>query len=377
MRLLIISNMEHHHRGNQVVGWGPTVVEIDHLASLFSHVEVVGCLHPGEAPSSALPYQSPKVSFVPVAPAGGVRLIDKLGIVWKYPAYALTILRRIANADVVHVRCPANISMLAIVMLAFLPRPKARWVKFATNWDPTGPEAWSSRFQRAWLRQGWSRAFVTVNSGELNQPAHVRRLVNPCLTETELATAEKFAGTKPPLAPLRLLFVGSLTANKGVRRAVEAVRQVRASGVDARLEIVGDGPERAVLAQTIDTPELRGVVELRGWLPRPSLAEVYGRNHLLLLTSESEGWPKVLSEAMAYGVVPVASAVSCIPYYLAGFGVGRTVPWDQPRRFAEAVLEYARDSQRWLDESGKARQVAPEFGFSRYLREIESLVRTP
>ena len=42
--------------------------------------------------------------------------------------------------------------------------------------------------------------------------------------------------------------------------------------------------------------------------------------YLMLFPSESEGWPKVLSEGKAYGVVPVTSDVSSIPQYLREFG---------------------------------------------------------
>jgi len=76
MRLLIISGMPHHRRDGVVVGWGPTVHEIDHLTEIFEEVRHVGLLHPGEAPTSALPYRSPRVTFIPAPPAGGNRLAE-------------------------------------------------------------------------------------------------------------------------------------------------------------------------------------------------------------------------------------------------------------------------------------------------------------
>jgi hypothetical protein len=38
MRLLIISHTPHYHRDGEIVGWGATVREIDHLAALFESV---------------------------------------------------------------------------------------------------------------------------------------------------------------------------------------------------------------------------------------------------------------------------------------------------------------------------------------------------
>ena len=63
MRLLVISNMSHYLRDDEVVGWGPTVQEIDHLATLFDEVRHIACLHPEPAPASALPYAAPNVAF--------------------------------------------------------------------------------------------------------------------------------------------------------------------------------------------------------------------------------------------------------------------------------------------------------------------------
>ena len=42
------------------------------------------------------------------------------------------------------------------------------------------------------------------------------------------------------------------------------------------------------------------------------MKEVYNRSHFLLLPSKSEGWPKVVAEALFWGCVPVATPVSCV-----------------------------------------------------------------
>ena len=64
---------------------------------------------------------------------------------------------------------------------------------------------------------------------------------------------------------------------------------------------------------------------------------------MIFPSSCSEGWPKVLSEAMAYGVVPLAGAVSSIPQILAEVGTGRALPPNDVAEFASAVREYAND----------------------------------
>src|SRR6266498_2960992 len=58
MNLLIISGMPHYMRNGQVVGWGPTALEIDHLATVTDTIRHIAPLYPGAPPLSAIPYRS-------------------------------------------------------------------------------------------------------------------------------------------------------------------------------------------------------------------------------------------------------------------------------------------------------------------------------
>ena len=116
MRLVIISNMSHYRKGDRLVGWGPTVEEINHLAQLFDQVHHLGCLHSGPAPESSLAYNDEKIIFIPLPPAGGNTLSDKLSILKFTPRYLAAIWKALDGADVVHLRCPANIPLLALLM---------------------------------------------------------------------------------------------------------------------------------------------------------------------------------------------------------------------------------------------------------------------
>ena len=136
MNLLIISGTPHYQSGGRVVGWGPAIEEIDHLATLFSHVVHVAPLHFGEAPAVMSPHRNPKVRFVPVRPAGAPGLWGKADVLLHAPGFLTTILTHLRDADAVHVRCPSNIGLLAILLLAFLRGPKRRWIsaRVAGSW---------------------------------------------------------------------------------------------------------------------------------------------------------------------------------------------------------------------------------------------------
>lgn len=374
MKLLIISHTPHYMNGTQLKGWGATVREIDYLAELFDEIIHIAPLYTGKPPESALAYDSPKVSFVPVMPAGGSAFSSKFGILRELPRYLSVILRYSSQVDVIHVRCPANISLLAIIALAFIRSPSERWIKYAGNWQPTGKEAFSYTFQRWWLRRNFARAKVTVNGEWSDQPSHIQSFFNPCLTDEELQEGMRAADGKVITSPIQLVFVGRLENAKGVGRILEIVSQLHQTGLPIKIDLVGDGAERLEYEAWCRTHQLEQIVSFRGWLARSQLNEFYANAHIMLFPSNSEGWPKVLSEAMAFGVVPVASDVSGIPATLRHFGTGKTFQADDLAAFAKAIQWYADHQEAWKRESRNSVQAAHLFSYAEYLEAVRKLL---
>lgn len=327
-RMVVVSHTEHwRHADGTVMGLGSTTRELDHLASLTSELVHVAPLHLGPPPSTALAPTAGNVRLVPVPPAGGDTVRAKLAAVTSIPRWAATIGRELAGADVVHVRSPAGISMVALAVLAVRRQPRHRWVKYAGNWQPTGPEPRTYALQRWWLNRGLARASVTVNGSWSDQPPWVHTFDNPTLTGEEVDRGRLVAQKKPPTPPLRVVFAGRLHQAKGVDRAVEAVLALRARGVQATLDVVGDGPLRSWVEDrcAADAPE---AIRLHGSLSRRHLEALLSASHVFLLPSTAEGFPKVVAEAMAFGCVPVTSGVGSLTQTLGETGGAIVVPDD-------------------------------------------------
>ena len=309
-------------------------------------------------------------------PAGGKGLRAKLRIAIAWPAYGAAILSELRRADAVNVRCPANIGLLAALALPFVRRPVRRWIKYAGNWAPETREPWTYTFQRWWLRQRLHRAEVTVNGDWPAQPAHIHPFLNPSLTADEMSAAGKLARNKRLTKPVRVLYVGRLERPKGVERCLEVLHAVKEMGIAAELDLVGDGPECMEFVAIAARRGIADGVRFHGWLPRPAMEPLYGAAHFILLpATSSEGWPKVLSEAMAYGAVPLAGAISSIPQYLKQFETGRVChPLNVPE-FASAIAWYVAHPADWARESARGAALAERFTYGSYLERVRELLK--
>lgn len=372
MNLLVISHTPHYYKDTQIVGWGPTVKEIDQLARLFDGIRHVAVLYQDEAPLSSITYSARNVVFVPVQPSGGETFKDKLGVLQAYRGYWKIIRREIdklSDEDILHVRCPANISWLAIMMLIFTRRAPFRWIKYAGNWMPETKDPFSYAMQRWMLKLNLLRSLVTVNGKWAGQPKHVLSFHNPSLAESDFVG---MSGRKLS-RPFRLMFVGNINEGKGAGRAIEIALQLLEYGIPIEMDIFGDGELRVPLETKVKQSKQNHHFRFHGWRTHEELLPFYADMHFILLPSRTEGWPKVLSEAMAYGVVPLAGAVSAIPQVLEECKTGRSLdPLDVPG-FVNELRIYIDDPERWAVESRAAQEAAHKFTYETYLDHLSAM----
>ena len=376
MKLLVVSHTPHYLREESYVGWGPTVREIDHLATLFEELVHLAPVHPGTPPASSLGYQAGNVRVRAVRPAGGDSVGAKVGILSRIPEWTRAIREEMRSADVIHIRCPANISLIALLLLFVSRKPEPRWVKYAGNWRPAGAEPLSYGLQRALLRRSSHGGVVTVNGEWPDQPAHVVAFHNPCLTESELQNGRQAAVHKALGSPISIVHIGALIEGKGADVAIHVIRLLLDQGLETRLDVVGDGPLRPILEQMADRLDIADRVEFRGFVPRGEVAELLQKAHFLLHPSRSEGFPKVVAEGMAYGAVPIAGAVSSIPQVLDHTGAGVAVDPEDEEQFAEAVLEFVRDESAWAAAARNGLSSASMFGYGTYLNSVVETLGT-
>lgn len=157
---------------------------------------------------------------------------------------------------------------------------------------------------------------------------------------------------------LELIFVGRLEhSQKGVLWLPDILKACRARGIDARLTIVGDGPDRAKLQQKLYVYGLTGDVHhLSGLRPEQVYTQLLNA-HILLMPSQYEGLPIALLESQACGCVPVVSLLPGITDTVVRPGeTGMLADVGDVAAFADAVAAMERDPALWTRMSAGAHE---------------------
>lgn len=133
-----------------------------------------------------------------------------------------------------------------------------------------------------------------------------------------------------------LLGVGRLSHEKGFDVLLLALAGLAAQGADLRLLLVGDGPERAALAELARGLGLENRVEFLGMRPNPW--QYMARADVLVVPSRAEGFAMVLVEAMFCGCQTASTRCGSAPPEILRQGqLGELARVDDPDSLARAV----------------------------------------
>jgi glycosyltransferase involved in cell wall biosynthesis len=176
--------------------------------------------------------------------------------------------------------------------------------------------------------------------------------------------------TNKPEGIITLLTAGRLTREKRFDRFISLVHQLRSHhGLDVRGWIVG-----ATRADQDLRPELErqaAALGLRSDTLRflgtfPDMSSIYHQASIFVLTSQHEGTPNVLLEAMATGLPVVATGVGGVPEIVQHARTGFLAAEDRLDQLSTAIVELVRNPGRAVEIGARARA---------YIEETHSLQR--
>jgi len=157
--------------------------------------------------------------------------------------------------------------------------------------------------------------------------------------------------TSPSDGRWRLLQACRLIEKKGILTTLQALAEVKKTYPNLLYILCGDGPDREKIEAEAERLRLGDNVEIRGWTQQKELAEEFTKAHLFLHpseltgTSDQEGVPNSMLEAMSYGLPIVATLHGGIPEAVRNGTDGLLVPEKSPDKLAEALLSVMGDPE--------------------------------
>jgi glycosyltransferase involved in cell wall biosynthesis len=170
-----------------------------------------------------------------------------------------------------------------------------------------------------------------------------------------------------------VLAVGRLVAQKDYPTMLDAFAKVRAALPDARLAILGKGPDADAIAERAKAMGLGDAVELLGFDPNPF--KFMARARVLLQSSRAEGLPGTIIQSMACGTPVVSTDCDHGPREVIRDGTdGYLVPVGDAAALADRTIRVLRDAALRARFGEAARASAQRFSVAESLRRYEAAI---
>lgn len=160
----------------------------------------------------------------------------------------------------------------------------------------------------------------------------------------------------------RVIAVGRLDYQKGFDRLIQAWQLVQHTGrfTGWKLDIFGQGEWQEMLQQMIGKAGLQDTARLNR--PTKQIGEEYVKSDMLVMSSNYEGFPMVMIEAMACGLPVVSFDYKCGPKDIIQSGInGLLVPNGDIQALADAMMKVMEDEAYRKMLSLNARKVVDTY----------------
>jgi len=372
-KLLVVSHVRHYRQGATLFAYAPYAREIDIWADLFPQLLIAAPLLEMAPPEDCIPFTRQNIHILPQQITGGDTLPAKARQILTLPWLIWDLSWAMRQTNAVHVRCPGNLGLLGILLAPFFTRYMI--AKYAGSWKGYPRESLSYRLQRALLKSAWWRGPVTVYGRWPNQPRNVVSFFTSVMTGEQIARARSAASRKKFGNPLRILYVGRLSREKNVDKLLEAVAKLKALSVSLDCTVIGVGPMRSTLEALVAEQDITDRVRFAGGVDFGQVLDFYEQADIVVLASETEGWPKAVTEAMAFGLVCIGSDQGWMRDIL-GDGRGIVVPAGDVQALAKTLQQIAQTPESYKEMSERASAWAQNFSLEGMQEALRNLLET-
>ena len=378
MKLVIISHKECWHKEGSAKGYvtlGGFPTQIRAIAELFDRTRLLVPVRDGAPPPGVEEIAGPGLSVEPLEALP--HTLARRGLY--SPLWLLRnggrLWRALGTADAVHAIIPGDVGTFGF--LCALVRRKRLFVRHCGEWHRR-----STLRQRLWVdlmeRSASSQRIMFATGSGAGPPSRrnpaIAWIFATSISDSELAGFAARRQADFGQAP-RLVIACRQNPQKGTQIVIESLVFVLKSYPEATLKVVGDGAALPSAKQRARDLGIGDRVHFHGQVSRAEVMGLFSESDLFCYPVRTEGFPKIVVEALSCGLPIVATAVSVLPDLL-NRGGGVVIAERTPHALARAVCACLDDQARYEEMSARAVATASCYTLERWQAQIRASLET-
>jgi glycosyltransferase involved in cell wall biosynthesis len=377
MKLAVISHKVCWQTNDSPSGFatdGGFPLQIKAISELFDETKVVVPCEKVENANGISPLVGKNLQVSPLSVPSGKGLMRKLDIPLWLIKNGWKIWREVLLSDAVHAPIPGDVGTIGMLFAMLLRKPL--FVRHCGNWmvQRTAAEAfWKWSMERF----AGGRNVMLATGGADDAPsirnANIKWIFSTSLSQDEIRNAvpREF----PADGKLKLITACRLEKRKGVDVVIESLPLILQKFPDATLDIVGGGSLLGELKSRAQALNLEDKITFHGKVEHTQVIELMKKAHVFCFpTSASEGFPKVVMEALACGLPILTTKVSVLPK-LIGNGCGVLLDETTEKSVAEAIEKICLNPGEYQQMSVRAVAAAQQYSLENWRDFIGETLR--
>lgn len=362
MKLAIISHKLCYPSTDSATGYstdGGFPFQMEAISELLDQtVVVVPCEK--VAAEGLMPLKGPGMRVVALSTPVGRGLKRKLGFPFWLIENGKVIWREVRRADAVHTPIPGDVGTIG--MLFALLQRKPLFVRHCGNW--LVQRTMAERFWK-WSMEffGGGQNVMFATGGGTESPSKKNANVK-WIFSTSLRRAQMH-GVSPKVLPsdgcVQLIIACRQEERKGTDVVIDSMPSILKAIPNATVDVVGGGTLLPTLKQRAARLGVSGRINFHGKLEHSKVLKLFAQSHLFCYpTTASEGFPKVVLEALAAGLPVITTRVSVLPQLIGG-GCGVLLDSASAQHLSEAVINVCSDSAQYIEMSKNATELSKRY----------------
>ncbi|MDQ3071897.1 MAG: glycosyltransferase [Bacteroidota bacterium] len=319
---------------------------------------------------------SGNIKILPVKDIRATGLKRKMLYPFWLASNAVNFRKLIKDADAVHVPIPSDMGTIPMVMAKVMGKPL--FVRHCGNWYVQATAA--EQFWKWFMEKYAGGLNVMLTTGGSSLPPseinpNIKWIFSTSLWDEEII-ALKDHSRKLDRQKVKLIIVCRQEVEKGTGRVIEALNLLKGETLNFQLSVVGDGPALGTFKALVQNLGLSDRVTFHGKLDHDGVIELLKASHVFVYpTTASEGFPKVVLEALASGLPVISTPVSVIPELLKS-GAGVVIKNTSPASIAESIMAVISTNDDYDTMQQVAKNTAGQYSLEKWRDNIGSHLKS-